>query len=103
MCSTRPRQRSQSPRGDCVQRSKRRTPPRNPRPEEVMGTTDSDALAARLERIETLLSVIAKVSMAPVLAEELKDERMARLYEMTGTTTVQAATKALGCSATTIS
>lgn len=68
-----------------------------------MPATDSDDLAARFERMEALLTVIAKVSMAPVLAEELKDDRMARLYEMTGSATVQTATKALGCSATTVS
>lgn len=46
-------------------------------------------------RVEELLTVIAKATLAPVLREELADERMAKLYEMTGNKTAEDARKTL--------
>lgn len=62
----------------------------------------SDDMAARLEAIEELVRVIAKVSVAPILREELKDERMARLYGLTGQVTADVARRKLSCGKATV-
>ncbi len=46
-------------------------------------------------RIEELLTVIAKATLAPVIREELSDKRMEKLYEMTGSKTAAEACKVL--------
>jgi len=60
-------------------------------------------IVERLDRIELLLTVIAKASLAPVLASELAEARMATLYAMTGDVTAKEAARKLSCSLSTVS
>ena len=55
---------------------------------------------AHLERIEELLEVLVKCSLAGVISRELTDPRMQSLYEFTGTLGVTEIAKKLRCSAT---
>lgn len=64
---------------------------------------ETDAFKDQLDRIEKLLTVIAKSVSASVMAEELREPKMAKLYELTGTVTADDAAKQLSCSKTTVS
>lgn len=64
---------------------------------------DAHPLQPQLARIEQLLIVIAKLLSAPVIADELRDPKLAKLYELTGSVTADEAAKKLACSKTTVS
>ena len=59
-------------------------------------------LRATLQRIEELVRTIAKVELGPVLERELADDKMKKLYALTGSLTAREATKRLKCSASTV-
>lgn len=54
------------------------------------------------DRIVELLEVIAKAAIAPALAAELVDEKMKKLYEITGGVTAEQACKTLKVGKTTV-
>ena len=59
-------------------------------------------ILAKLEKIEELLHAIFKSQLAPVLEKELGDQKMADLYEFTGTMSQSELKKKLKCSPNTI-
>lgn len=53
-------------------------------------------------RIEALLTVIAKALLAPVMQKEFQDKKLAALYALTGEITADEACKKLGMSKSTV-
>lgn len=53
-------------------------------------------------RIEELLTVIAKAMLAPVMQKEFQDKKLAALFALTGKVTANEACKKLGMSTTTV-
>ena len=59
---------------------------------------DGKGVERRLERIELLLAVIAKSQLKRTLDEELKDDKMRKLYRLTGSATRAEIARATGFS-----
>ena len=53
-------------------------------------------------RVEELLTVIAKAVLAPVMQTEFQDKKLAALYALTGKVTADEACKRVGLSKTTV-
>ncbi len=60
-------------------------------------------IVASLRRIEYFLALLVKLEQAPVLVAELKDDRLRRLYDMTGEQTREQIASAIDLSAGTVS
>lgn len=61
-----------------------------------------DSVHQTLLRIEKLLQTIVKSQFVPLLEKELTEERMKKLYGLTGAITAKDAAKQLKCSMTTV-
>ncbi len=60
-------------------------------------------ILASLQRIESLLALLVKLGQAPLLIAELKDDKLRRLYEMTGEQTREQIARATDLSTGTVS
>jgi DNA-binding MarR family transcriptional regulator len=63
----------------------------------------SEEVLETLKRIEEWLSIIAKTQLAPIAKSEFADQKMAKLYNMTGKASQTEIQKALKLSPNTIS
>lgn len=65
--------------------------------------SDHDEIELSLKRIEESLYILVKTQLAPIFESELRDPKLAKIYEMTGNSSANEIAKKASCSATTVS